>query len=302
MSGKLRQIAVLKGGPSAEHEVSLRTGAAVADALRRLGFVVVEVVVTGVDFQLPTGTDFVFICLHGAFGEDGQVQGILEEWGVPYTGSGIKASQVAMDKAAAKARFVDAGVPTPPGQIWQQGQDVTVPPPMVIKPSCEGSSMGLQFVEAPEQLAHALEESRKFGDILIIEKLIRGKELTVGILGDEPLPIVEIRPKSGRYDYVTKYTAGATDYLCPAPLSVELTQEVQAVALRAHRALGCEAYSRVDVLLDGQDQPWVLEVNTIPGMTATSLLPKAAHAAGFSFELLCERIVEISLQIQRGPL
>jgi D-alanine-D-alanine ligase len=226
------------------------------------------------------------------------VQAILEQQGCAYTGCGIQASQLAFDKAAAKARFAARGVPTPHGQTWTRGEAVTVSLPLVIKPACQGSSFGLQFVNNVAELAGKLEQALQYGETQIIENLVVGRELTVGILGDDVLPIVEIKPKSGHYDYTTKYTPGATDYTCPASLSAEVTARAQAMALAAHKALGCTVYSRVDVMLDETENPWVLEVNTIPGMTATSLLPKAAQAAGLSFDQLCQKIVELSLEVK----
>jgi D-alanine-D-alanine ligase len=294
------KIAVLKGGPSAEAEVSLRTGAAVAEALRTLHHEVTEVEVHGLDFKVSPGTEAVFICLHGAFGEDGQVQSLLEQRGLPYTGCGIESSRLAFDKELAKERFYQAKVSTPAGQVWRAGQQITVPPPLIIKPACQGSSVGLQFVESSEVLAEALAAAEKFGDALIIEHWLRGPELTVGILGEEALPVVGIKPKQGHYDYTNKYTAGNTIYECPAVLSPEVTQRVQAEALAAHRVLGCRVYSRVDIMLDEAQVPYVLEVNTIPGMTATSLLPKAAAAAGLSFPELCAKILNLSLKENRS--
>lgn len=292
-------ITVLMGGPSAEHDVSMRTGTAVAQALERMGHQVTPLVIEGTTFVLPAKTELAFICLHGAFGEDGQVQAILEQQGCAYTGCGIGASRLAFDKAAAKAQFTAKAVPTPHGQVWQRGESVTVMPPLVIKPACQGSSFGLQFVNNVAELEAKLEQALQYGQTQIIESLVVGRELTVGILGEDVLPVVEIKPKSGHYDYATKYTPGATDYTCPAALSAAVTERVQSAALAAHRALGCTVYSRVDVMLDQEENPWVLEVNTIPGMTATSLLPKAAQAAGLSFDQLCQKIVELSLAVKR---
>ena len=294
----IRHIAVLKGGPSSEHEVSLRTGAAIAEALRSSprGYEVTEVVVEGRDFVLPPNVDFVFIALHGTFGEDGEVQSLLEKRGIPYTGSGIAGSRIAFDKEASKDLFRSIGVPTPEGFILAKG--ATFPPefplPVVVKPSRQGSTVGMSFVFEKSEIDAALDKAWQFDDRTLVERYIKGREFTVGILGDEALPLVEIVPKHGFYDYQNKYTAGATDYFCPAELDRAVAGHIQELALKAHRVLCCAVYSRVDVLLDAAGHPFVLEVNTIPGMTATSLLPKAAAAAGLSFTALCERILDLS--------
>jgi D-alanine-D-alanine ligase len=294
---EIKKIAVLKGGPSAEREVSLRTGAAVAVALRALGkYEVEEVDVAGRDFVLPAGTDFAFLSLHGTFGEDGEVQALLEKRGVPFTGCGIEASRLAFDKELSKEKFRAAGVPTPAGTVLGRGEMLpsSFPVPLVVKPSRQGSTVGMSFVfdraEVPAALAKAWEHDER----AIVEAYVKGREFTVGILGDEALPVVEIVPKQGFYDYQNKYTAGATDYFCPARVNEAQAAEIRKWALAAHRALGCRVYSRVDVLLDATGAPFVLEVNTIPGMTATSLLPKAAAAAGIDFPSLCEKILRLS--------
>ncbi len=295
---KIHRIAVLKGGPSSEHEVSLRTGAAVADALRSSsrGYQVEEVVVEGRDFVLPPGVDFVFLALHGTFGEDGEVQALLEKRGIPYTGSGIASSRLAFDKEASKDLFRAIGVPTPEGITLTRGEAFPggFPLPVVVKPARQGSTLGMSFVFEQGEIAPALAKGWEHDDRVLVESYVKGREFTVGILGDAALPLVEIAPKSGFYDYNNKYTAGATDYTCPAVLDRAVTGHIQQLALQAHRVLCCRVYSRVDVLLDGAGRPFVLEVNTIPGMTATSLLPKAAAAAGLSFVQLCERILDLS--------
>jgi D-alanine-D-alanine ligase len=295
MSAAVRKIAVLMGGPSAEHEVSVKTGEAVINALKILGYETYPVMVKGTEFQLPPGTELAFICLHGTFGEDGQVQYVLREMGIPFTGSGVSTSQVAFAKDAAKRVFYQAGIPTPLSQMLQKNEWPTLEYPYVLKPNCQGSSLGLQFVFSREYLDVAMEQVRKWGDEILVEQFIPGRELTVGILGRRTLPIVEIRPKEGFYDYTNKYTPGATDYYCPADLSAEETINLQELALHAHDVLGCQVYSRVDIIYS-KGKPWVLEVNTIPGMTQTSLLPKAAAAANISFIDLVERIVFLSLE------
>lgn len=300
MSPKMR-IAVLKGGVSTEREVSLRTGAAVAGALRELGYGVTEVTIDAEDFRLPD-CDVAFNALHGTFGEDGGVQRVLDAMGVPYTGCGQASSARAFDKVVSKRAFVAAGVPTPEFAIGDASrEEPPLAPPLVVKPSRQGSSVGVTRVADVAGWKDALEEAFRFDDEVLVERMIMGRELTVGILGDEALPVIEIVPKEGFYDYANKYTAGRTEYVCPAAISFEATGQVQSAALAAHGALGCEIYSRVDVLLDGEEKPWVLEVNTIPGMTATSLLPKAAAAVGITFGALCERIITLSLELRGGP-
>ncbi len=295
------RISVLKGGISAEREVSLRTGAAVAAAFRGLGHDVTEVLVEGEDFRLPVGCEAVFIALHGTFGEDGEVQRILEGRGVPYTGCGPESSARAFDKLASKRAFVAAGVPTPEFAVCGPETDrPPMAPPVVVKPPRQGSSVGVTRVTDGARWREALGEALRFDDPVLVERMVFGRELTVGVLGDEALPVVEIVPHEGFYDYANKYTAGRTEYRCPAPLPPGAAERVQAAALAAHRSLGCEVYSRVDVLLDADAAPWVLEVNTIPGMTETSLLPKAAAAKGIPFAALCERILGLSLDLRGG--
>lgn len=295
------KICVLKGGPSAEREVSLRSGAAVAAALRGVGHEVSEVDVKGADFAVPAGTGVVFVALHGTFGEDGEVQRILEGRGLAYTGCGVASSARAFDKLDSKRAFVAGGVPTPEFEVCGRGTPRSpIPLPVVVKPLRQGSSVGVTRVTAECLWTGAVEAALGFGATVLVERMVHGRELTVGILGDAALPVVEIVPREGFYDYSNKYTAGRTDYFCPAELGAETTARVQAAALAAHRALGCEVYSRVDVLLDAAGAPWVLEANTIPGMTETSLLPKAAREAGLEFGPLCERIIELSLEIRGG--
>jgi D-alanine-D-alanine ligase len=294
MSDKPHRIAVLKGGPSAEREVSLRSGAAVAEALREAGYNVTEVMVDDAGFVVPDGTDLAFLALHGTFGEDGQVQEILAARGIPYSGANAEVSRLAFDKEKTKEKLREQGVPTPDGQLVRSLEEITLPPPVFIKPNAQGSSVGSHPVTTREELASALADALTFDTAVLVERFIRGRELTVGVLGDQVLPIVEIRPLDGFYDYTNKYTKGRTEYFCPAPLPEEITSLIQQYALKAHRAIGYPVYSRVDFLLEEDLFPSCLEVNTIPGMTATSLLPKAAAAVGIDFPQLCRRIVELS--------
>ena len=288
------------GGPSAEREVSLRSGAAAAGALREAGFEVTEVTVDGPDFQVTDGTDLAFLALHGTFGEDGQVQDLLTARGLPFTGADAETSRIAFDKEKTKERFAAHQIPTPEGQLVRGLGEVTLPLPLFLKPNAQGSSVGTHPATTREELEAGLRDALNFGPEVLVERYIRGRELTVGVLGDEVLPVVEIHPLDGFYDYANKYTKGKTEYFCPANLPEAITQRVKSYALGAHRSLGNPVYSRVDFLLEADENPFCLEINTIPGMTATSLLPKAAAAVGISFPQLCRRIVELSWAARRA--
>ena len=301
MRSKLEKlkITVMLGGPSAEREVSLRSGAGVAKALRSLGHDVSEVDPSNEDWGLSKGTEVVFLALHGTYGEDGTVQSQLEELGVPYTGCDAEASRIGFDKYLTKQRCVAAGVPTArfilldsTAASWPIGWN----PPVVLKPARQGSSVGLQFVERVADWSKALAESMRFDSQVLMEEKIIGRECTVGILDDKPLPVVEVRPKTGVYDYQTKYTAGTTEYFCPAPFDEATTARVQEAGLGAFKAIGGRDYSRVDVIVKPGGEPIVLEVNTLPGMTDSSLLPKAAAAAGIGYAELCQRMVDMALR------
>jgi D-alanine-D-alanine ligase len=293
------KIVVMLGGPSAEREVSLRSGAAVAQALRSVGHSVTELDPRAPDWTLPSGTEVVFLALHGTYGEDGTVQRRLEELQVAYTGCDPEASRIAFDKHLTKLRCVAAGVPTARFTLaesaeasWPMGWN----PPVVLKPVRQGSSVGLQFVERVSDWSQCLTEAFRFDTQVLVEEKVSGRETTVGILGAEPLPIVEVRPKTGVYDYQSKYTSGATEYLCPAPFDAVTTARIQAAGFGAFQAVGGRDYARVDIMVRPSGEPVVLEVNTLPGMTETSLLPKAAAAAGLEYAELCQRMVELALQ------
>lgn len=303
-SGK---IAVLMGGPGSERQISLASGNAVLMALRSLGLNAQPVDITTTTVDLAPGTDLAFNVIHGTFGEDGQLQEILERLGVPYTGAGVASSRTAFDKNLAKAVFVAAGVPTPRAEIIEVTGGPRLPSfaaPFVVKPPREGSSVGVHIVRDPADAAAALADAAKYGNEILVEEFIAGKELTVGILNDQALPVVHIAPRDGFYDMANKYPwmggGAGSDYYCPADLDAATTRAVQDAALAAHRALGVEIYSRVDVLLDARNRPFVLEANTIPGMTETSLLPKAAAATGIAFPELCRMIAELSLALRAG--
>jgi D-alanine-D-alanine ligase len=295
-----KKIAVLCGGPSSEREVSLRSGSGVANALRLLGGDAFEIDVRDDRFRLPVGTELAFIALHGAFGEDGAIQAILEEKGIPYTGEGEVGSRLAFDKIESKKRFIECGVPTAPYVTLQKGEVPDLSLPYVVKVPCQGSSVGVYLVKTMKERDPALEKAFAFAETILVEAFVSGRELTVGVLGENVLPIIEIRPRGGFYSYENKYTwtnrGGAAEHECPARLSRREKAMVEAAALAAHRALELEIYSRVDVILDPDRGPQVLEVNTIPGMTETSLLPEAAAAAGISMSQLCEFIVQLSLE------
>ena len=307
------KIAVMLGGPSAERDVSLRSGAAVAKALRSLGHDVYEVD-PGAQVESPKskkgsknepgwslvpGTDVVFLALHGTYGEDGTVQAELEKIGVPYTGCDAEASRIAFDKVLTKKACVAHGVPTArfevfdsPKTTWPRGWN----PPVVLKPVRQGSSVGLQMVDRVEEFATKLAEAFRYDTQVLMEEKIIGRETTVGILGGEALPVAEVRVKQWPNDYKNKYTPGASEHFCPADFDAEATKKIQAAALAAFKAINGRDYSRVDVMVTAQGNPIVLEVNTLPGMTELSLLPEAAAAGGFSYAQLCQRMVELAMK------
>ena len=295
---KSLQIALFLGGSSAEREVSLRTGKAVARALTSLGHQVSEIDPTPGDWSLPLGADVVFLALHGSYGEDGTLQKELEILGVPFTGCDSAASRIAFDKILTKERLIAANVPTAKYALVNN-RDAPFPSnltvPLVVKPVRQGSSVGLKFVDRADQWPAALAESLKFDSEVLVEEKVIGRETTVAILDGNPLPIVEVRPRQGTYDYQTKYTAGATEYLCPAPFSSTTSRNIQDAALAAFTVVGARDYARVDVMVTQSEEPIVLEVNTLPGMTETSLFPKAAAAAGLSYESLCQKMVDLAL-------
>lgn len=301
-----KRIAVLKGGPGSEREVSLATGAGVEKALRSLGAEVTGVDVRGPDFELPAGTEIAFVAIHGTFGEDGQVQEILESRGVAYTGDGVEGSRTAFDKIRSKELFDQHRVTTPDWEIIHSGQQPSLALPFVIKAPKQGSTVGIYIVKTEAELAHALSEAQKYDERLLVEKFVPARELTIGVLGDQALPILEIIAKGGFYDFANKYpflnpkAGGAAEHICPARMSEDETRAIQDLALRAHRSLGLKVYSRVDVMLPEEGAPTVLEINTIPGMTEASLLPEAAAAAGIGYPQLCARIIELSAAARGG--
>ena len=295
-----KKIAVLMGGPGSERDVSLATGRGVSKALRSLGAEVVEVDVHDENFALPKDVDLAFITIHGTFGEDGQLQEILEKRGVAYTGDGVEASRAAFDKILSKEKFREHDVGTPEWEVIDVGQRPTISVPLVVKPARQGSTVGVVIVKHASELDSAMTEAATYDRKLLIEKFVSGRELTIGILGDQALPILEIIPKGGFYDFNNKYpflnpqAGGGAEHVCPAEIDPNKTKQVQKQALHAFRALGLVVYGRVDVLLPDSGNPSVLEVNTIPGMTEASLLPEAAAAAGINYVDLCARIIALS--------
>jgi D-alanine-D-alanine ligase len=310
-----RRVAVVCGGPGGEAAVSRDSGAQVLGALRARGH---DCALVECDPGLPEtlrhgGWEVAFLALHGRFGEDGVVQGLCELIGLPYTGSGVLASALCYDKAAAKRVLAAEGLTTPPWRVVRrrlgrpeaaaamQAAALELTLPLVVKPNRGGSTIGLSIVGSAQELGAAWELAAEHDDVLC-EPLVRGTEITVGILGDDPpraLPTLEIVSHRPVYDYAAKYTAGQSEHVIPARLPEEWRAAAQGAAVRAHLALGCRAMSRVDVIVDARGVPWLLEVNTIPGLTALSLLPDAARAAGIGFEVLCERILEEALERHR---
>ena len=302
MDFKNLTVAVLAGGPGSERDVSLASAKGVAGALEGKVGQSILVDVKGPDFELPGGTDVAFNVIHGTFGEDGALQAELEKRGVPYTGAREISSRLAFDKIDSKKRFEECGVATPKWAMVEANNAPAEAPilPCAVKPPREGSSVGVHLVKSADEWAPAIADAGKYSDDVLVEDLITGKELTVGVVGGEALPIIHIQPRSGFYDIKNKYPwmtgEGGTDYFCPADLPTDLTAAVREEALKAHNALGIEVYSRVDLLLRESDNAFfVLEVNTIPGMTESSLLPKAAQEAGMDYAALCLRIIEDSL-------
>ncbi len=295
-------VTVLAGGPGCERDVSLQSGQAVYQALRRLGHEASLCDIRPDELKaLDLAADFVFIALHGEFGEDGTLQAELDARDIRYSGTGARASRLAMNKAESKRCFQQAGIPTPRFEVANPrnvaGLESRFPVPAVLKPVALGSSVDIRIVRYPKELheaASALIE--KYGEVLV-EQYIAGPELTVGILGNRALPVCEIRTKREFYDYQAKYIDNDTQYLFDLDLPAVLLERVQALSLRAHRCLGCRVFSRVDWKVDAQsNEPFILEVNTIPGFTDHSLLPKAAARTGMSFDKLCQTIIDLSLQ------
>ncbi len=310
----LGKVAVLMGGLSSEREVSLMSGNGVLAALRSRGVDAHAFDPATQSLQLlkDGGFDRAFIALHGRYGEDGTIQGALELIGLPYTGSGVMASAIAMDKVRTKQIWIAQGLPTPRylaltelGQLDDVVQYLGLP--LIMKPPHEGSTIGISKVTAADQLVEAFAAAARLDREVLAEEFIAGRELTVAVLGGgesaTALPIVEIQAPDGNYDYQNKYFSDDTRYLCPAPLPEALARDVARIAVAAYRAIGCEGWGRVDFMLSARDdRPWLLEVNTAPGMTGHSLVPMAARAVGMSYEdLVLEITAAASLKIRRVP-
>jgi D-alanine-D-alanine ligase len=297
---KKKKIGVMMGGLSREREISLKTGKAILKALAEKGYTVcpIDVGQDIVETLIKKKIECAFIALHGRFGEDGTIQGMLELMRIPYTGAGVLASALALHKIMAKKIFLCEKIPTPPFEVFQRqeiGKDpprkISLPLPLVVKPAREGSTIGVSIARTEEELVLAFKEAGKYDEEILVEEFLKGKEITVGILEDIPLPVIEIVPKSGFYDYHSKYTKGETQYIIPARVPREKYLNAQEMSLKAFRVLGCSGCARVDLMTDENGNPFVIDVNTMPGMTETSLLPQAASYAGIAFEDLVERIL-----------
>ncbi len=294
---KFRKIAVLMGGLSSEREVSLRSGQAVVKGLEAAGYQVTPVVLARDAVEgLPADVEAVFLALHGGYGESGGVQADLDKLGIPYTGAGAAASRLAMDKIATKQRLVAQGVPTPEYEVLPQGVEATrLPLPVVVKPPREGSSVGISRVLVPGDWAPALALARAIDPEVLVERYVAGREMTVGVVGGEVFPVVEIRAAGGWYGFDAKYVTGNTVYAFPDPVAdAKVIDRCQQLALRTFDALGVRGLGRVDFRVTDAGECFVLELNSLPGFTATSLLPKAAAQVGVGFSALCARIIELA--------
>lgn len=305
------KVGVLMGGWSPEKKVSLMSGKNVVEGLKKAGVKAVPVVLTTADKnavrlerRLKAGKfDAVFIALHGGFGEDGSLQALLDKWGVPYTGSGALACGLAMQKGCAKLIFESQRIPTAawyalhrstPAKHWLNA--IRMPVPLVVKPADVGSAIGVTIVRQKKELTKAIRSAFRYGSWVIIERFIAGVEVTVTVLGNRALPVIEIVPKNEFYDFDAKYTPGHSDHVIPARISPAQARKVKDWALKAGRAMGCEDYYRVDFIVPAKGEPRILEVNTVPGMTATSLVPDAARAAGITFPNLLKTITLMALK------
>ena len=306
------KVAVLFGGRSAEREISIRSGSGVLGALRRQGVDAhpFDPAERPMDDLRREGFERAFIALHGRYGEDGTVQGALELLGIPYTGSGVMASAIAMDKVFTKRVWLTHDLPTPRFEVVRRGDVLRELPdrlglPLIVKPPHEGSTIGVSKVAGYSDIQQAFELAAKYDDVVLVEQFVEGREITVAILGEgenaRALPVIEIQAPGGNYDYHNKYFGEETRYLCPAPLADEVAATVQATSLAAFRALECEGWARVDLIVDREQRPWLLEINTSPGMTDHSLVPMAARAQGLSYdELVLSVLAGARLKIGAG--
>ena len=299
----IKKIGILTGGESSEREISLKTCTAVENACKDLGYDTVQLVLNGDAnklIQKLQGIDFVFIALHGGKGENGVMQGLLDSLNISYNGSGVLASSLGMEKSLTKQLARSNGIQTPDWKIFTDINESksysTNDFPIVVKPSADGSTIGLSFVRKQAEIAEAVELAGKYNGDIMLENYIEGRELTVTIIGQQVFPIIEITPKHKFYDYECKYQKGMSDYICPAELPKKLTTKIQNIALDIFNILHCSGYARADFILDKNDDSWFLEINTLPGMTTTSLVPKSAMAAGISFNNLVQMIINESLK------
>lgn len=297
-----KKVAVLMGGPSSEREISFKSGRAVCEALKGTEYepIAIDAVDEWQSELKRVNPAVVFIALHGKFGEDGTVQAILQQMKIPYTGSGVQGSRLAMDKIASRKIFQQAGIPVPEYIVADKPSyeidSSRIDFPLVVKPSSQGSSIGLTIIEDESELKKAMGLAYSFDEHIIVERFVKGEELTVGILGEQPLPVIKIVPKRKFYDYKAKYTDKQTEYLVPAAIDRKLYAKAQELGLAAHRALGCMDFSRADMILGEDGVIRLLEVNSIPGLMSKSLLPKAAAAIGMDFRQLCVTIIELAIK------
>jgi len=303
---KNKKIGVLAGGISSEREISLKTGKNIFESLKKSGYNTVFIDMKKDFLDKVSSVDIAFLALHGRYGEDGTVQGLLELLKIPYTGSGVLSSAVVLDKILSKKIFLSENIPTPPFTELDLGRSMfdidilkrniikSTGYPLVIKPNSEGSTIGIMTIYDESQLEDGIRKAVEYDKKILIEKYIKGRELTVGIIGLEPvgLPVIEIKPKSGFFDFESKYTRNFTEYIVPAEIDVKTAESIMEISLNCHNMLGCSGISRVDFILDSSNIPYVLEINTMPGMTSTSLVPMAADAAGISFDFLVEIILD----------
>ena len=303
---KNKKIGVLAGGISSEREISLKTGRNIFESLKRSGYNAEFIDVRDDLLEKVRFVDIAFLALHGRYGEDGTVQGMLELLKIPYTGSGVLSSAVVLDKILSKKIFIQENIPTPPfieldlngpmPELDSLKEDIEMKTgyPLVVKPNSEGSTIGIRTVYEPSRLETGIKEAARYDKRILLEKYIKGRELTVGIIGLEPetLPIIEIKPKSGFFDFDSKYKSDLTEYIIPADIGKKAAENIMKISMDCHKILGCSGISRVDFILNGEGIPYVLEINTMPGMTSTSLVPMAADAAGINFDLLIEIILD----------
>ncbi len=305
MSHKNKRVGIMMGGSSCEREISLKSGDSVFQNLKKAGWECLPLqVIEETEEEIrrlitESHIDVVFIAMHGGFGEGGRLQQILEKLGLPFTGSDQKSSRHAMDKIYSRRLFEKAKLCVPKYRWINRKSDLSVlnslQYPLFVKPSMQGSSIGVSFVDSPLHLKEALDLAFKYDDDILVEEFMKGREMTVSVLDAVALPVVEIIPKKQFFDFQAKYEKGATEYVAPADIDEEATRRLKQDAVAAYRVLGCRHFGRVDMILGEGGTPSILEVNTIPGMTAVSLFPKAARAAGMSFDCLCSRLVELAL-------